>query len=267
MTHPPGPPRPPAAALPPAAAAEPRQRWRLTFSRQPVPADAVGRLAIEAWQEALAGSGLPVAGLELGGPGRARIAFAAPLPAAARGEAELVDIWLLERRAAWQVREALAARLPAAHRWIAAENVWLGAPALAGRVAAADWRVALTFEAAVPAGRDRLVDAARSLLAARTLPRIRAKGAAEKHYDLRVLLADIVIVEGTEPGALGARIRTRFDPELGSGRPEEVVAALADAAGCPIVAGSITRERLVLADVVPNRPSPPATPRARPPRR
>jgi hypothetical protein len=44
------------------------------------------------------------------------------------------------------------------------------------------------------------------------------------------------------------RARTRFHPELGSGRPEEVVAALAEAAGAALEITSIERERLVLAD-------------------
>jgi len=44
------------------------------------------------------------------------------------------------------------------------------------------------------------------------------------------------------------RTRTRFHPELGTGRPEEVLAALADAAGRPLEAATIVRERLLLID-------------------
>lgn len=212
-------------------------------------AEAVGRLAIEAWQAALVASGLPVAGLEPGGPGRARVAFAAPLPAAASGEAELVDLWLLDRRAAWEVRAGLEERLPHGHHWISAENVWLGAPALAGRVVAADWRVALTGVAAKD--RAALAQAASALLAAVSLPRIRTKGAVERRYDLRLLLVDVALLDEGGPGLPALRIRTRFDPELGSGRPEEVVAALVETANMPIGVGSIARERLILADDLP----------------
>ncbi len=246
------------AASPPASAtgtpaprppAEPRQRWRLTFAREPVPADQVGRVALDAWQETLAASGLPVAGLEAGGAGRARIAFGAPLPALARGAAELADIWLLERRPLWALREGLADRMPAGHRWIAAEDVWLGAPALAGRVAAADWRVEVA--GAVVAG--AVAEAAAAMIAARTLPRVRLKGGAQKRYDLRPLL-DGLSVDG--PGGpagspISILVRTRFHPELGAGRPEEVVAALAEAVGTPLEIASITRDRLVLADDLP----------------
>ena len=43
-------------------------------------------------------------------------------------------------------------------------------------------------------------------------------------------------------------IRTRFDPVLGTGRPEEVVAALGERIEAPLVVGSSVRERLILAD-------------------
>jgi hypothetical protein len=225
-------------------AAEPRPRGRLTFAREAVPGAAVGRSGLDAWQEALAGSGLPLAGLEVNG-GRARIAFAAPLPAGAAGEAELADQWLLERLPPWPLREGLADRLPPGHRWVALEDVWLGAPALAGRIVAADWRIAVEGIAAEDGA--RLADAARELLAARVLPRVRRKGATEKRYDLRPLLAELAVVVDAS-GPLVVRVRTRVNPELGSGRPGEVVAALADAVGCDLEVGAITRERLLLSE-------------------
>jgi len=232
---------------------EPRQRWRLTFARAPVAAAQVGRVALDAWQVALGGSGLPVArvsgGTEPGVVPRVRLAFGAPLPADVSGEAELADLWLLERRMVWQVREALEGRLPAGHRWIAAEDVWLGAPPLAGRVAAADWRVEM--RGAVGAG-DALRAAAITMLAADSLPRVRRKGGAERLYDLRPLLADLSVAEGLANGnQWTACVRTRFHPELGSGRPEEVIAALADAVGVELEIASIARERLLLADDLP----------------
>ena len=227
-----------------------------------MPADQVGRIVLEAWQEALVESGLPFAGLEPGGAGRARIAFAAPLPAAARGDAELADLWLLERRPLWALRDALADRLPAAHRWIDAEDVWLAAPALAGRVVAADWRVTVAdpgladpgLRSQSGPGRDLLADAARRLMAARTLPRTRVKGSIARQYDLRPLLAAVTLDGTAEPtpgGPIVVRVRTRFHPELGAGRPEEVVAALGEAVGFTIEIVAMSRERLLLADGLP----------------
>ena len=244
----------PTALAPPSAPAEPRQRWRLTFARDPVGSDQVGRAALEAWQAALAGADLPIAWLEppsATGAGRPRIAFAAPLPAAARGEAELADLWLVERRPLWAVRDALEARLPPAHHWVRAEDVWLGAPPLAGRVVAADWRVEIVSASGESR---RLDDAARRLLSVRSLPRVRFKGTTERRFDLRPLLGDIAIAPATgEPADGIIRIRTRVDPELGSGRPDEVIAALADAAAVDIKIHSTTRERLLLA----GEPQPP----------
>ena len=112
-------------------------------------------------------SGLPVA-RQVDSSGRIRMAFAAPLPAAARGEREWADLWLLERVPAWHVRETLEPRLPAAHAWVDAEDVWLGAPALAGHVAAADWRIEV--EPVDATALDALTRAAIALASARAIP-------------------------------------------------------------------------------------------------
>jgi hypothetical protein len=72
-----------------------------------------------------------------------------------------------------------------------------------------------------------------------------------KSYDLRPLLISIATaVEAGEAGneQVVVRVRTRIHPELGSGRPEEVVAALAEALGAPLEATETIRERLVLSD-------------------
>ena len=199
----------------PAPPSEPRQRWRITFARDPVAADAVGRTLLDAWQEAVAASGLPVA-RQAESSGRIRMAFAAPLPAAARGEREWADLWLVDRVPAWQVRETLEPRLPAAHAWVDAEDVWLGAPALAGHVAAADWRIEVepvdaTALDALTSGRRRARlrpdDPARpheghGAEGATTSDRCSPRSRSRRSGDRVVVLA-----------------RTRFHPELGAGRP------------------------------------------------
>jgi radical SAM-linked protein len=243
-TDPPAAPiRSPSPEAPAKAPPEARQRWRLTFRRGPLPAELVGRVAIEAWQTALIESGLALA--QRDAAGRPRVAFGAPLSAAAEGEAELAEIFLAERVPAWRVREALEDRLPAGHVLLSAEDVWLGAPPLAGRVVAADWRVEL---APVGIARDALAAAADRLVAATSLPRTRSKGGADKPYDLRPLLDDIRVATPSDTEQLAILIRTRFRPELGSGRPEEVVAALADVCGASLVPLRTVRERLLLSD-------------------
>jgi len=227
-----------------AATDPPRQRWRITYRRDAVPADLVGRAALDAWQASILASGLPVATIA-GDPTRARLAFAAPLPAAACGERELVDLWLAERVPGWRLRDSLARVLPAGHHWVEAEDVWLAAPALAGQVAAAEWRIEIDVEDEAGDVTARLEASARLLLASRSIERTRLKGGTERRYDLRPLIDAIAIEPGPPPVVV---TRTRFDPERGSGRPEDVVAALGEDAGLRLAPTAMRRVRLLLAD-------------------
>ena len=236
----------PTRGEPPVVVREPRQRWRITFARDPIPPELAGRALLDSWHAALGESGLPVARLDGAEGARPRLWFAAPLPAGAAGERELLDVLLLERRRRWEVREAIATRMPMGHRWVDAEDVWVAAPPLPGRVVAAEWRVDVVAAEAVAF--ERVRRAAERVLASPSLPRIRLKGDQERHFDLRPLLDDIVVGDGQTPGeSLTLRIRTRLDPELGAGRPDEVVAALADAASVGLDIVATTRERVVLA--------------------
>lgn len=224
---------------------EPRQRWRLTFARAvgPDTDTPVGREYIALWETALADSRLPVASTDAG---RFRFALAAPLPARTAGRAELADLWLTERVAAWQVREALDRVLPPGHELRSLENVWLGAPALAGRVAAAEYAVTLR----APTDATAIAMAADRLLAAAQLVRERSKGGGVKTYDLRPLILSIETATIATPAehSVVVRVRTRIHPELGSGRPEEVIAALAEEVGSALEPVETIRERLVLID-------------------
>ena len=220
--------------------AEPRQRWRLVVARAADAPDQPQRDVADGWAAAIGAAGLPVAWTEGARP-RARIAFGAPLPVGMAADGELIDVVITERWPGWRVREALAAHVPEGWRVVDLHDVWLAGPPLAGRVAAADYRV--TLATSTPA--DVLRTAASEMLAALRLPRRRAKGDDTVEYDLRPLLIDVRVVEGP-PMAIAAR--TRFHPELGTGRPEEVVAALADRAGLPLETTGIVRERLILAE-------------------
>jgi len=156
-------------------------------------------------------------------------------------EAELADIVLTEFVPTWRVREGLAEHLPDGWRLVDVHDVWLGSPALAGQVVAADYRIEVAGAEA-----DALAAAAADLLIATELPRERPKGGSTVRYDLRTLLADVGVVDSGPPVVL--RVRTRFDPVLGTGRPEEVVAALGDALGSPLVVEVLVRERVILGD-------------------
>lgn len=226
---------------------DPRQRWRLVTRRAPDAPSLTQRELAEAWEEAVAASSLPLAWTDAAPP-RVRLSFGAPLALGIAAEAELVDLFLTERVPTWRVREALADRLPAGWTLVDLYDVWLAGPPLAGRVVAADYRIVLGVESGEPVLADEVEDAVARLLAADSLPRERVKGGGTVRYDLRPLLADLAVAEAGPPVVV--RARTRFHPELGTGRPEEVVAALGDAIGRPLVAASVTRERLILADEV-----------------
>lgn len=225
----------------PEVAPPPRQRWRLVVARSADAPAAAQRDATDAWLAAIAAADLPLARTE-GATPRPRISFGAPLTAGMAAEGELIDVVLTERWPAWRLREALEPVLPAGWRLVRLEDVWLGGPPLAGRVAAADYRITLSGSPAV----DALRASCRWLLDADRLPRERAKGDRLVAYDLRPLLLDVGVRTDGSPIVIATR--TRFHPELGTGRPEEVVAALADAAGASLAIGSVVRERLLLAD-------------------
>ena len=191
-----------------------------------------------AWAAALDAAGLPLVDATAG-RGRSRMSFGAPLPVGTAAERELMDIVLTERWPAWRVRAALAGVIPAGWRLVDAFDVWLGGPPLAGRVVAADYRIQLTDVPDAAA----LEAAARDLMAATSIPRERVKGGSAVAYDLRPLVTSITIQAGS-PVVVHAR--TRFDPELGTGRPEEVVGALGDRLGSPLEIGAVVRERIVV---------------------
>ena len=228
---------------------EPRQRWRLVARRSAEAPSLTQREVAEAWEAAVVASGLPVAFTDAARP-RARVSFGAPLPLGIAAEAELIDLVLVERLPTWRIREALIGQFPDGWSLVDLYDVWLAGPSLAGRVVAADYRIVLEGDARG----ESVEDAASVLLGSATLPRERPRGAETVRYDLRPLIVALAV----EPGRpIVVRTRTRFHPELGTGRPEEVLAALAEATGHPLNPEAIVRERLILADD-PDAPGPPS---------
>lgn len=209
------------------------QRWRIVFRRGPAAEPLAHRDLIERWQNALAGSDLPAL----------RLVVAVPLPTGMVAEREVADVWLTERRTSAEVRPAIVDGLPGGLELVELYDVWIGEAALPGRVVGADYRVRLS-------GRpdpDALAAAASDLLAARALPRERAKGDRVVAYDLRPLLADIGPPRPAGDGT-AIDVRVRHVAELGVGRPEEVCAALADRSGEDVRVEEVLRLRILLAD-------------------
>jgi radical SAM-linked protein len=227
----------------PEAATESRQRWRIVF-RRTVAAAAIEPRALQAtWEAGLASSTLPVLG-RAGPDGiRPRISFAAGLPAGMAAERDVADLVLTERWPVDTVRRALETALPDGHVLVDLYDVWLGEPALVAQVVGADYVVTLPTDCPEAAS---LRAGARQLLASERLDRIRLKGDKQTSYDLRPLLVSLEVDDGSDP--IAVRIGVRFDPTLGNGRPEEVVAAHGAACGAPeLTATATVRLRLHLA--------------------
>jgi radical SAM-linked protein len=227
----------------------PVQRWRIVYGRGPEASGLSQRDELAAWEAAVAGAGLPLVATGGERP-RPRIAASVPLPIGMVAEAELIEIQLSARKSRAEVRTALEAVMPPDHRLVDVHDVWLGAPSLPASVVAAVYGVVVTADDDRP-GRllDDLLPAVERLTAAERLPRERSKVDRTVSYDLRPFLLELV-AEGEAsdtPGRAVLRMRLRVDPQLGTGRPDEVVAALGETAGRRLVIVEGRRTGLELA--------------------
>lgn len=226
----------------------PIQRWRLVVRRAAGAAGVAQREVTAAWEEAIRSSGLPVVTVDDDGR-RPRLAFGAPAGGSLASDGDLVDLWLTRRLPIAEVRAALEGRLPADHELVALHDVWLGEGALPARVAASDLEAMVTTSGPIA----RLEAAAAAILALPSLPRVRTRADRTVAYDLRPLLLDLAVEpdkSATTNGAGGALVRMRVahDPERGVGRPDEVLAALAEEAGQSVETRTIVRRRLLLVE-------------------
>jgi radical SAM-linked protein len=215
-----------------------RQRWRLVFARGEEARYLSHLDAVKGWERAFRRGEIPVATSEGFSP-RPKLVFAAPLQLGMLAEHELADLFLAEKLTAPDLRDRLAAGMPRGYRVLDLHDVWVGASAIAPRLAAADYRMTL-----LNVEQAQLAAAAERLMAAERLPRERRKETRSIAYDLRALLLELR-VGPPEPAAVppaaggaaagmaaaGLWMRLRHSQSLGSGRADEVVAALADEMG------------------------------------
>lgn len=193
------------------------QRLRFTFAIDgPLRYIAVldrGRL----WERLLRRAGLPLAYTQGFNP-HPRVQFADALPLGYASLCEKVDVFLQE---AISLEDALArtrAQSPQGLTILTVEEVPLEAPALQGLVRAAVYRVEAWAKDSPEAVEERLA----RLLAAPSLPRTHIKKG--QMYDLRPLIEAIDYRPSGE-GHHTFSMKLRCGPQ-GSGRPEEVLAAL-----------------------------------------
>lgn len=233
---------------------EPRQRWRIVFRRGEEARFLAHLDAMKLWERAFRRARLPVATTEGFNP-RPRIVFAAPLPLGLLAEREIVDLVLSERLTRHDLRIRLERDLPNGFDLVDLYDVWLNAPSVASQLVSATYLVE-----ARGATRDEIVRAIDRLLAADQLDRRRVREKKTVAYDLRplVLALDVVPSHGPVAGrptvdddgrgpVVAVRMRLRHAQEEGTGRPEEVVAALGELAGRELEIDLTVRERLDLA--------------------
>jgi radical SAM-linked protein len=232
---------------------ETRQRWRLVFARDDEARFLSHLDAIKLWERAFRRGSIPVATTEGFSP-RPRLIFAAPLPLGMLAEHELADLFLAERLTLPDLRARLASGMPRGYRIVDLHDEWIGAPAVATQLAAADYRLTV-----LGADAAAVAPAVAALLGAERLDRERHREDKVTAYDLRPLLLDLRLVApstadaptaASQAPACDLRMRLRHTQDQGSGRAEEVVAAVADQLG--LAEGALemvapVRERLWLA--------------------
>ncbi len=220
------------------------QRWRMAF-RRGSPALDLGQAEIaRAWESALLATDLPVVMSATATP-RPRLSFAAPLPPGRIAEHDLADVVLGERWTSARVRSTLESALPAGFELVDLFDVWTGAPALTAVVNAMSCRAVVRGASLAGVAR-----AGQSLLAAASLERARAKAPGRSvDYDLRPLLLDLEVTGDAEEPTV--RMLLKLTSDGPSGRPDEVVLALGEAAGRELAQLDLVRERLWTMDEAP----------------
>ena len=209
---------------------ESKQRWRIVFARDDDARFLSHLDAVHLWERAFRRGEIPVA-TSGGFSPRPRLVFAAPLPLGMLAEHELADLFLSERLTRLDLRVRLAEGMPRGYRLIDLHDEWIGGPAVATQLVAADYRMTL-----LGVSRERVEGAVRSLLAAKELRREKRREKKVTAYDLRPLLLDLQVrppdaaagaTESPDLAAAGLWMRLRNSQDLGSGRADEVVEAIA----------------------------------------
>jgi radical SAM-linked protein len=217
---------------------ESKQRWRIVFARDDDARFLSHLDTIHLWERAFRRGDIPVAMSEGFSP-RPRLVFAAPLPLGMLAEHELADLYLAERLTRPDLRTRLAEGMPRGYRLVDMRDEWVGGPAVATQLVAADYRMTLLGVA-----EEQLGGAVARLIAASTLRREKHREKKVTAYDLRPLLIELQVrppdaaADATEPGdaglAAGLWMRLRHAQDGGSGRADEVVAAVAEELGMTV---------------------------------
>ena len=214
------------------------QRLRVTFARGDEMKYITHLDLMRYWERALRRAELPVFYSEGFSP-HAQLSLAAPLAVGTTGEAELMDVFMAETVAPRTFIEQLTPQLSPGLSIRSVQEAGLTLPALQADVRFAE------YEVDVPPAADIAANVAR-FLEAETVPWEHKREDEVRSYDIRALVEHIEIIRADAGGAC-LRMRLKND-NTGSGRPEQIVAAL----GLPAPT-RIHRTQLVLAGTSPSR--------------
>ncbi|MBI2863277.1 MAG: DUF2344 domain-containing protein [Chloroflexi bacterium] len=195
------------------------QRLRLTFGRDERLKYVSHLDMMRLWQRAFNRAGVPLAYSQGFSP-HPRISTAAPLAVGVTSNCELLDVFLEPAGDPSAFLDRIEPEMPPGLRLTAAAEVALDSPSLPSRLRFAEYETA--FAAGLPAA--EIASRLEALLSAPSLPRERLRDGRVKHYDLRPLIADLRPRDGSARHAT-IWMRLQANPS-GSGRPEEVLAAM-----------------------------------------
>ena len=209
-----------------------RQRVRITFARGEN-VRYVGHLdMVRTWERIVRRAGLPMAYSEGFNP-QPRLSFAAALPVGCTSDQEVLDVILSEPRDPAEIRERLNQAAPEGIAVLEVSEVPYSTPALQTQTRAAEFVVTLLDPISPEDTRERV----HALVTAESIVRTRR----DKTYNLRPLILGMS-VEASETGQVQIGMTLKAE-ESGTGRPDEVVAAL----GMDVAAVRIHRRRLIFA--------------------
>lgn len=171
------------------------------------------------WQRALRRAGIALAYSEGFNP-HPRMSLAAPLAVGVTSEAELMDIFTAKQVSPHGFTAAVSQELPRGIEILQVYQIALTMPSLQSQVRDAEY----SLEVETEEGQRDIEAAIASLLSAKHLPWQHHRDTGPRSYDLRALIDDLWLV-GWQSGGCTIGMRLRCD-STGSGRPEQVVAAL-----------------------------------------
>lgn len=191
-------------------------RYRIAYTRDRV-VRFVGHLDLaKTWERILRRADLPLAHSQGFHP-LPKITFASALPVGCTSEAELMDVVLAEPLAPSEVEGRLASTLPTGMAIVSVAEVPLNAPALQAELRWAEYLVTIETSESP----EHIEAKVRTFTEASSVMRER-RG---KRYDLRPLVLSLQ-VKGADGASAQIAMRLKADANAGTGRPDEVVAAL-----------------------------------------